>query len=162
MQRMKPHELLRGLMAREGLGVLPLAKKVNNPKLQPSISRFVNGEVRQPDVSTLTPIAAYFGVPLDAFYDEKAATRIAREQNIPDPPPQLLGKKPLRAKRAVTQETLKLAEALESLRKLDPSFDGKIQALIQEASAAALPDSLSAAVSPGLGKPQRAKSRSKP
>ena len=45
---MKPFELVRGLMLRADLGPLPLAKKLNKPKLQPQIHRFINGDVAEP------------------------------------------------------------------------------------------------------------------
>ena len=69
-------------MAREGLGPLPLAKRMGQPKLQPQIHRFVNGGVAAPRASTAAPLAAYFGLPLEAVYDENVATEEARARGI--------------------------------------------------------------------------------
>jgi hypothetical protein len=87
---MKPHELIAALMAREGLGALPLAKKMGKPKLQPQIHRFIHGEVAEPARSTAAPLAAYFQIPIEAVYEEKTATLVANELKLtvlPVPPP---------------------------------------------------------------------------
>ena len=80
--RVKPYELIAALMAREGLGPLPLAKKMGRPKLQPQIHRFVNGDVASPARTTAEPLAAYFKIPTEAIYTEQAATAVARERDI--------------------------------------------------------------------------------
>lgn len=79
---MKPFELIAALMHREGLGPLPLAKKIGKAKLQPQIHRFSRGEVANPDRSTAVPIAEYFHIPVEAIYDERIATEVARELGI--------------------------------------------------------------------------------
>jgi hypothetical protein len=79
---MKPYQLIAALMAREGLGALPLAKKIKKPNLQPQIHRFMHGEVESPSRSTAAPIAEYFGIPVDAIYEEKIATAIAAERGL--------------------------------------------------------------------------------
>jgi DNA-binding XRE family transcriptional regulator len=79
---MKPFELVAALMHREGLGPLPLAKKIGKAKLQPQIHRFSRGEVANPDRTTAVPIAEYFNIPVEAIYDERIATEVARELGI--------------------------------------------------------------------------------
>ena len=79
---MKPFELIAALMQREGLGPLPLAKKIGKAKLQPQIHRFSRGEVANPDRTTAVPIAEYFHIPVEAIYDERVATKVARELGI--------------------------------------------------------------------------------
>lgn len=96
VQGVKPHELIAALMARENLGPLPLAKRMGYPKLQPQIHRFVRGEVAAPKAATAAPLAAYFKIPLEAIYDEKAATEAARALGIGEglTPPRVLGSEP--------------------------------------------------------------------
>lgn len=79
---MKPFELIAALMHREGLGPLPLAKKMGKAKLQPQIHRFSRGEVANPDRSTAVPLAEFFHIPVEAIYDERIATEVARELGI--------------------------------------------------------------------------------
>ena len=79
---MKPHELIAALMRAQKLGALPLAKKMHLPKLQPSIYRFMRGEIASPAATTAVPLAKFFGLPLEAIYDEKVSTRIGRERDL--------------------------------------------------------------------------------
>ena len=69
-------------MAREGLGVSDLATRVGRPKSQPKLHRFWAGDSKKPDADTLIPVADYFGVPLQAFYEEKAAKAVAKERGL--------------------------------------------------------------------------------
>jgi hypothetical protein len=80
--RMKPHELVAALMRAQGLGAYPLARRLKKPGLQSQIHRFINGQVAAPARSTAEPLARFFELPVDAIYDEKVATRIARERNV--------------------------------------------------------------------------------
>ena len=74
----KPYELIAALMAREGIGALPLAKKIGRPELQPAIYRFSKGQVENPEPTTALPLASYFEIPMEAIYDERVATGVAR------------------------------------------------------------------------------------
>lgn len=78
----KPYQLLAALMHEKGLGSLPLARALGRPALQAPIHRFMRGNVAAPEPSTARPIAAYFDLPLEALYDEKVASRIARERGL--------------------------------------------------------------------------------
>lgn len=78
----KPYQLIAALMHREGTGPYPLSKKLGIPSLQGQIHRYSKGDVKQPAPSTVSPLAKHFGLPLEAFYDEKVATAIAKERGI--------------------------------------------------------------------------------
>jgi hypothetical protein len=83
----KPYQLIAALMARAKLGSLPLAKRMNRPELQSQIYRFSHGDVASPERTTAAPLAEFFGLPIDAIYDEKLATAIAKERGIVAMPP---------------------------------------------------------------------------
>jgi hypothetical protein len=83
---MKPYELIAALMLKEGIGPLPLAKKIGKPGLQSQIQKFKTGGVLNPERTTAVPLAAYFKIPTDAIYDEKIATAIAKEWGVEPPP----------------------------------------------------------------------------
>lgn len=83
----KPHELVAALMHRDGIGPLPLAKKIRRPDLQSQIDRLRAGKVKNPTYGTIAPLAAHWKLPMEAFLDEKAATRVARELNLKPAPP---------------------------------------------------------------------------
>lgn len=59
-----------------------LAKALNNKPPQPQIYRFLEGISKEPKRSTLEPIAAFFKVPVDAFFDTSIAQSVARELGI--------------------------------------------------------------------------------
>lgn len=112
LARMKPYQLILGLMAQKGIaGALPLAKAANVPKKQPQVHRWLNGEVAEPKRATVEPIAKYFEVPVEAMYDEREATRIARDRGIPDPPP-TVEKRPRSRRASPVDELIKQVELL--------------------------------------------------
>ena len=61
------------LMAAEGLNPNSLAAATRGKTKQPQIHRFITGASLEPKRSTLEPVAAYFGIPVDAFFDARAA-----------------------------------------------------------------------------------------
>lgn len=67
---MNSRELLTALMSRAGDTANSLARKAKVP--QPTIYRFLSGTAAEPRVSTLEPIARYYGVPVEAFFSERA------------------------------------------------------------------------------------------
>lgn len=83
---MKPYQLIAALMAQEGIGALPLAKRIGDAKLQPKIHRFIHGQVASPSIATAAPLAKHYKIPLEAIYDEKAATAVARERGLSEVP----------------------------------------------------------------------------
>lgn len=111
----KPYQLVAALMHQAGLGALPLAKKMGKPKLQPQIHRFVKGEVLEPARTTAAPMALFFGIPIDAMYDEKVATAVAKERGLSELPTQLISTKPPRPKRSDESDARKLAADIQRL-----------------------------------------------
>lgn len=73
---MDPRELLRRLMADRGLNPNSLARAVHQRVKQPTIHRFLSGEASEPRRSTLEPVAKYFNVEVDAFFDPKKADEV--------------------------------------------------------------------------------------
>ena len=131
----KPHQLIAGLMQKAGLGPSPLAKKMGKPKLQPQIHRFVNGQVANPERKTALPLAEYFGLPLEAIYDEKLATKIAAERGIqvppaaPEKPPPTRRRKDAAAPVAEATNLLLIAKVREAVRE---AVRAEVRALREE------------------------------
>jgi hypothetical protein len=79
---MQPRHLLQLLMDSQGLNPNALARATRDRTKQPQIYRFLTGEAKEPKRSTLAPVAEHFGVPVDAFYDDRVAESVARERNL--------------------------------------------------------------------------------
>ncbi len=75
---MKSHELVNALVERAG-GALRVAKAMGSQSFQPTLFRVCSGLVSSPKRETAEKIAKHFGIPVDAIYDDKLATRIAAE-----------------------------------------------------------------------------------
>jgi phage repressor protein C with HTH and peptisase S24 domain len=75
---MKSHELVSALVERAG-GALRVAKAMGSQSFQPTLFRVCSGLVLSPKRETAEKIAKHFGIPVDAIYDDKLATRIAAE-----------------------------------------------------------------------------------
>lgn len=75
---MKSHELVSALVERAG-GALRVAKAMGSQSFQPTLFRVCSGLVSSPKRETAEKIAKHFGIPVDAIYDDKLATRIAAE-----------------------------------------------------------------------------------
>lgn len=73
---MKTIELLRELMKRSGENPHSLSVALNNKVKQPQIYRFSESLTIEPKRSTLSPIADYYGISVDAFFDEALAAKI--------------------------------------------------------------------------------------
>ena len=70
---MDPREFLRLLMDRRGENPHALAAAVKNATKQPQIHKFLAGIAKEPRRTTLQPVADYYGVSVDAFYDPDKA-----------------------------------------------------------------------------------------
>lgn len=70
---MDPRELLRRLLDASGLNPNSLAAATRGRTKQPQIHRFLTGVAKEPKRSTWEPVASYFHVPVDAFFDSQAA-----------------------------------------------------------------------------------------
>lgn len=79
---MTPGQLLDALIRAARLNPTALAAALRRPTLQGQITRLISGEVRHPRITTTKPIAEYFGIPIDALLDERAATRVAEERGL--------------------------------------------------------------------------------
>jgi len=121
----KPHELIFALMADAGLGPLPLAKKLGKASLQAPLHRYTRGMVPSPDISTARPLAKFFNLPVEAIYDEKVATAIAKERGIkvvPIPAP-----KPRQKKAGMSPEALWIARELDQLELTDEELQAVME-----------------------------------
>lgn len=79
---MEPRTLLKALMDAKELNPNSLARALNNKPPQPQIYRFLEGISKEPKRSTMEPIAAYFQVPVDAFFDPSIAETVAAERGF--------------------------------------------------------------------------------
>lgn len=70
---MDPRDFLQRLMDERGLNQNSLATATQNKTKQPQIHRFLKGAAKEPKRSTWQPVARLFGVPVEAFFDPKAA-----------------------------------------------------------------------------------------
>jgi hypothetical protein len=83
---MDPRHLLQTLMDDAGLNPNSLSAATRGRTKQPQIFRFVNGLSKEPKRSTLEPLADYFGVPVDAFFDPLEAQKVADMRGFTDTP----------------------------------------------------------------------------
>lgn len=80
--RMNGPELLKALLAAAGDNPYRVATRLKNPPLQSYASKFIAGKVKEPRRDSLRPLAEYYGVPLEAFYDADLADQVAAERNL--------------------------------------------------------------------------------
>lgn len=74
---MKTRDLLRELLHRSNLKAAGLAERLKDEGVtQPQLSRFLGEKTREPKRSTLAPVADYYGISVDAFFDEDLAERL--------------------------------------------------------------------------------------
>lgn len=79
---MEPRHLLQWLIDRDGLNSSSLARQIkgsgvsDRPTSQPQIHKFLCGVALEPKRATLQPVADYFRIPLDAFYNGEIAERV--------------------------------------------------------------------------------------
>lgn len=72
---MDPRDFLEQLMKARGLNPNSLAAATSNKTKQPQIYRFLKGLAKEPKRSTFEPVAHFFRVPVEAFFDAKAADK---------------------------------------------------------------------------------------
>jgi hypothetical protein len=78
---MKSHELIRALVEQGG-GSLPVAKAMHAPHFQGTLHKICAGRVDSPSHTSAERIAKHFKIPLEAVYDDKVATAVARERGL--------------------------------------------------------------------------------
>lgn len=77
---MKTQELLQELLHRSGHNAANLSTKLYEKGVRQSLlSRFLSGNTKEPRRSTLSPIADYYGISVDAFFDEALAAKILEQ-----------------------------------------------------------------------------------
>lgn len=83
---MEPHELVQRLFeARKDItSVSALARAIHNQGFQGTLHKFLTGRTASPDQKTAARIAKFFGLPIEAIYDARVATRIAQERGLID------------------------------------------------------------------------------
>lgn len=91
----QPHELVHRLVE-DAKGSYAVARAMKAPNFQGTLFKFCAGKVAQPTRETAERIANHFGIPVDAIYDPKVATKVWRERfedgakgalSEPPPPP---------------------------------------------------------------------------
>jgi transcriptional regulator with XRE-family HTH domain len=75
-------ELLKALLADSGENPYRIATRLKNPPLQSYVSKFITGKVKEPRRDSLRPVADYYGVPLEAFYDPVLADQVAVDRGL--------------------------------------------------------------------------------
>jgi transcriptional regulator with XRE-family HTH domain len=72
--------LLTELLHRSGEKPASLAKRLSDQGVrQPQLSRYLSGKTKEPKLSTLAPIAEYYGVSAQAFFDEALASQLLQQ-----------------------------------------------------------------------------------
>lgn len=74
---MEGKELLRLLLEKRGLNANALADALRDRSLQSQIQRYLGGKTKNPRPDTLEPIAKFFGIGIEAFYQPLIAQEIA-------------------------------------------------------------------------------------
>lgn len=83
----EPRKLLRELMHRAGDNPYSLARKLESAGVkQPQLHKFLAGTSREPRRATLKPVADYYNIPLDAFYDIDVAADVAKRLGMTEGP----------------------------------------------------------------------------
>lgn len=76
---MEGPELLRLLMEKRGLNANSLADMLRDRSKQSQIQRYLAGNTKSPRPGTLEPIAKFFGIGIEAFYQPVIAREIAQK-----------------------------------------------------------------------------------
>lgn len=119
VRSMQPYQLIAALMHAQKLKTNALASSMRKPALQPTLHRFLDGKVKEPARSTAEPLATYFGIPVEAIYNQIEATKIAsaRGLTVVDWPP----KQARRSKDAVHAiQGDKIGAAVQAMALLSP------------------------------------------
>lgn len=78
-------DLLQRLMDHHGLNANSLSRKAEGAK-QSQIHKYLNNAIKEPKRTTLEPLALFFEIPLNAFYDPDLAQRLAQQLGLARPP----------------------------------------------------------------------------
>jgi transcriptional regulator with XRE-family HTH domain len=78
-------DLLKALMKEAGLNPNALADRLKKRSLQSQVTRFLDGSTRNPRWDTLRPVAEFFNVGVEAFFDSDIADQVAQERGLLQP-----------------------------------------------------------------------------
>lgn len=70
---MKTRELLQRLLNESGMNPNSLSVALRGAAKQPQIHKFLKSQTTEPKRSTLAPIANFYGISVEAFFDEEQA-----------------------------------------------------------------------------------------
>lgn len=76
---MEPKNLYALLLQSKNLTTNALAEKLGGKVEQSQLNRFETGKTKEPRRSTLQPVADYFGIPVDLFYNQQALDLLAAQ-----------------------------------------------------------------------------------
>lgn len=76
---MHTQQLLKVLMDRSDLNPNALATLLKGSVKQPQIHKFLTGRTKEPRRSTLEPVASFFGISVEAFFDEAQAEELLKQ-----------------------------------------------------------------------------------
>lgn len=79
---MQGRELLKLLLKKQGLTPNGFVTRMNGRVKQPTLHKFLELGGRESRRSTLQPIADYFSIPIEAFYDDFLADKIAYQMGL--------------------------------------------------------------------------------
>lgn len=79
---MEGHVLLKLLLQKHGIAPNALADTLHKRTLQSQMQRYLNGNTKSPRPATLEPIAKFFGIGVEAFYQPEIAQRLALELGL--------------------------------------------------------------------------------
>ncbi len=79
---MKAYEFVALLLKAQGLTSNSLARRLGRASLQSQIYKYIHGQVPSPRMETARPIAAHLGIPVEAMYDDRVATRLAGDMGL--------------------------------------------------------------------------------
>lgn len=122
-------ELMQMLLDLDGLNPSTLSQRLGGVPSQPQIYKFVNGVVHEPKRQALQPIADYYKISIEAFYDEEMASEIAK--NIKAGKPLMTG---ISDMKNIVRRFSPAAEELAELLDLIPVHDKLKRAQAQSAA----------------------------
>lgn len=77
--------LLKLLMEKRGMNPNALANALRSRTVQSQVQRYLAGETKNPRPDTLSPIAKFFGIGVEAFYQPTIAQEIAERLELVAP-----------------------------------------------------------------------------
>ena len=111
---MEPRLFLQALMTRAGDNPHSLANRLGQKTKQPQLFRFLSGVAKEPRRSTLEPVAAFYGVSVETFYDPELAETAMNNLQAGRPLMQASDTPPVRIKEQPANPVAHLAMALRT------------------------------------------------